>query len=70
MAKSDFMTTQLVEHFNNACDMAKKISELPNLTPEQYEEIFAHVSNSDMMVTIRTIQHAYYNVQKAHLLGD
>lgn len=58
------MNKNLVESFNTACKKAKVINDLPNLTDEQYEQIFYHVSNEDMVTTIRTINHAYTMVKK------
>ena len=58
------MEKQLVDSFNNVCKMAKVITDLPNLTEAQYEKIFYHVSNADMITTIRTIEHAYQMVKR------
>ncbi|MFA6938325.1 MAG: hypothetical protein WCQ67_08850 [Treponema sp.] len=58
------MNKDLLESFHNACKKAKVINDLPNLTDEQYEQIFYHVSNEDMVTTIRTINHAYTMVKK------
>jgi len=64
------MNLDLVKNFNDACDMAKVISELPNLTESQYGRIFEHVSNGDMVTTIRTIQHAYSMIQKEQVISN
>jgi len=61
------MEKQLVDSFNAACKKAKVINDLPNLTEEQYEKIFYHVSNADMFTTIRTIEHAYQMVKQISL---
>jgi hypothetical protein len=61
------MEKQLVDSFNAACKKAKVINDLPNLTEEQYEKIFYHVSNADMITTIRTIEHAYQMVKQISL---
>ncbi len=60
------MKTELFERFNSACDKAKVISTLPNLSEEQYSKIFSHVSNTDMMTTIKTINFAYRQIVDVH----
>ncbi len=64
------MNLDLVKNFDDACKMAKAISELPSLTDAEYGRIFEHVSNGDMVTTIRTIQHAYSMIQKEQVLKE
>lgn len=64
------MDKQLVDSFNITCKKAKVINDLPNLTEEQYEKVFYHVSNEDMITTMRTIDHAYQMVKKLTIVND
>lgn len=60
------MKKELYESFKKACIQAKELSELPELTDEQFSKIFLHFSNTDMETTIRTIGYASRMIKLEH----
>lgn len=53
------MRPELFSTFIEACKSAQKITELPDLGQEKYNQLFMHMSNVDMETTIRTINYAH-----------
>jgi len=62
--ENERMKKELYPVFTQACEMAKELADMPQLSPEQMDRIFAHMSNSDMETTIRTLRYAYMLIRK------
>ncbi len=57
------MRPELIKTFMNACKTADAITSFPELTEEQYNQLFMHMSNVDVETTVRTINYAHRMIQ-------